>query len=138
MSRPPVHPQLGADCHVLGRLRSGALLLNRNAALPWFLLVPEGDAVELHDLPPAVRRRLESDQDGLARFVLRRFACDKLNVAAIGNVVPQLHVHVIGRYRDDPCWPGVVWGRLPAGPIYPDDELAALSLALTEELGLRR
>ena len=107
-----LHPQLARDCHVLGRLGEIRVLLHGNAALDWFILVPEREAVELHELAPGDRRALEEAADGLARWLKERGA-DKINVAAIGNMVPQLHYHVVGRRRDDPAWPGVVWGNLP-------------------------
>ena len=105
---PGLHPQLAADCHVLGRIDGHTLLLQRNAALPWFVLVPPGSA----------------------GFVKRHHACDKINVAAIGNVVPQFHLHVVGRRRDDACWPLPVWGHLAPGGSWRDAELAALTAAL--------
>lgn len=128
---PPVlHPQLAADCHVLGTSGDNALLLQRNAALPWFVLVPPTTLTELHDLPPALRSRLDAAADRLARFVKRHFACDKINIAAIGNVVPQLHLHVVGRRRDDTCWPRPVWGHLAVTAGYEAATLSALTTAL--------
>lgn len=133
---PALHPQLVADCHVLGGVGGNALLLQRNAALPWFVLVPPAAAVDvpldLHELPVPARARLEAAADGLARFVKRHFACDKINVAALGNVVPQLHLHVIGRRRDDACWPRPVWGNLPAGATWTPAQLSALAAALRD------
>ncbi|MBA1145543.1 HIT family protein [Ectothiorhodospiraceae bacterium WFHF3C12] len=128
--------RLRDDCHVLGRLPAGLVLLHRNAALPWFILVPETDVAELHQLPDALRISLVGAQDGLARFVARRFECHKLNVAALGNQVRQLHVHVIGRFEGDPCWPGPVWGRLPPGPAYGRAELDDLRAGLGDAIAM--
>jgi len=133
----PVHPQLEADTHRLGRVGSGTLLLHRNAALPWFILVPDTGVSELHQLDSPLRQTLAADQDALAGYLQDTLGCHKVNVAAIGNLVPQLHVHVVGRRRDDPCWPGVVWGRLPAGPDYPAERLQALRAELAAVLDLR-
>ena len=72
----------------------------------------------------------------LHRHLLRQLGCHKVNVAAIGNRVPQLHLHVVGRRRDDPCWPGVVWGRLPEGPEYTQSRLEELQGSLAWVLGL--
>jgi diadenosine tetraphosphate (Ap4A) HIT family hydrolase len=139
MSTPPtgrpgfsLHPRLLEDCHVLGRLVLCQVLLHRNATLPWFILVPECDAEasEWHDLPVARRRQLEDESMLVSRFLRARLDVHKVNIAAIGNIVAQLHVHVIGRRRDDPCWPGVVWGRLPAGPAWPPGRPAELFAAL--------
>ena len=116
-----LHPRLLDDCHSLGRLGFCHVLLHRNATLPWFILVPEVDAgvTELHELDRDQRLRLDEELSQVARFVKSRLGARKINVGAIGNIVPQLHVHVIGRDPADPCWPGVVWGRLPAGPAWP-------------------
>jgi len=95
----------------MGRLGDSHVLLMHDAALPWFLVVPETDVIELCDLTAAAHARLFDHVNAVGRFVRDYFAAEKLNVAAIGNIVPQLHVHVIGRYRDDPYWPGTVWGH---------------------------
>jgi len=120
LPRFQVHARLLADCHDLGRLRLSRVLLHRNATLPWFILVPEvGTGVtELHELERTQRQLLDDEVDRVASFVKTRLGARKINTAAIGNIVPQLHVHVIGRDPQDPCWPGVVWGRLPAGPAW--------------------
>lgn len=104
-------PHLGRETTRLGRLDGAHVLLMHEAAVPWFLLVPETDVVELCDLDPHAHARLLAAAHMLGRFVREHFAADKLNVAAIGNIVRQLHVHVIGRRRDDPWWPGTVWGQ---------------------------
>lgn len=129
-SPPALHPQLVADCHVLGRSHGHTLLLQRNAAVPWFILVPPTTVVELHELAPTLRASLDAAADRLARFVKAHFSSDKINVAALGNVVPQLHLHVIGRRRDDACWPRPVWGHLSATADYAPDTLASLVAAL--------
>lgn len=135
----PIHPRLLEDCHVLGQLELCSVLLHRNSSVPWFILVPDvaAELIELHQLDPEARRRLDAELDLVAKFTTARFDVAKLNVAAIGNIVPQLHVHIIGRRPDDPCWPGVVWGRLPAGPAWPDATLVALADELAA-LGMRR
>ncbi|HYW05065.1 MAG TPA: HIT domain-containing protein [Gammaproteobacteria bacterium] len=125
-----IHPRLRQDCHVLGRLDLSHLLLHRNAAVPWLILVPEVGEGQLHHLQQRDRDRLARECDRIAAFVEERFVCDRVNVAAIGNVVPQLHVHVIGRRADDPCWPGVVWGRLEEGPAWSPQQLADLAAAV--------
>ncbi len=129
-----IHPRLLEDCHRVGRFRLSHLLLHRNAGLPWFILVPEVDQAvrELHELDVAQRRMLDEELDAVGRFVMKEFDAHKLNVAAIGNLVPQLHVHVIGRGPGDPCWPGVVWGKLPAGPAWPAERIGTLVAALVE------
>ncbi len=118
-------PRLQQDCHELGRLACASVLLMDNADYPWFILVPFTDRVELHELDADLREALWQAVIDLSRFVSRCFATDKINVAAIGNVVRQLHVHVVGRREDDPCWPGVVWGTR-AGPAYTPQAVAAI------------
>ena len=105
-----LHEQLAADCHTLGHSGSTLLLLNRNALYPWFILVPESNETEFYRLDPNQQSELLALINQLSGFIEHHFAVDKLNIAAIGNVVSQLHIHVIGRNRTDPTWPGVVWG----------------------------
>lgn len=129
-----LHPKLRTDTHRLGRSGAIHILLHREATVPWFILVPEADNVsELHDLPPHLAAQLMATSNRIGRFVLGYFRCDKLNIGAIGIVVPQLHWHVIGRRRDDALWPKPVWGHLQAGGATRDDAtLATLRSALLE------
>lgn len=103
-------PQLAADCHVLGELDAGLLLLLDNALVPWFILVPRTEATELYQLDEEMQGIVWRDINALSEFVHTQFEVVKLNVAAIGNKVPQMHIHVVGRHPDDYCWPDVVWG----------------------------
>jgi len=125
-----LHPTLAADCHRLGRLPASWLLLHRNATLHWLILVPETGALDLLDLAPAQREALFEDASRVSRFLKCDLAYTRVNVGALGLVVPQLHLHVIGRRDSDPCWPGPVWGALPPGPAYRPGELARLTAAL--------
>ena len=108
--------QLQQDCLVLGELERSLLLLMNNALLPWFILVPKTDKTELYELADDVQADVWAEINTVSKFVKDEFCIDKLNVAAIGNVVQQLHIHVIGRQHDDYCWPGVVWGRSEKTP----------------------
>lgn len=103
--------QLQKDCIVLGELEHCLLLLMNNALLPWFILVPKTDKTELYELADEVQAGVWSEINATSKFVKDEFCIDKLNIAAIGNVVQQLHIHIIGRQHEDFCWPGVVWGR---------------------------
>ncbi|PKN42891.1 MAG: HIT family protein [Deltaproteobacteria bacterium HGW-Deltaproteobacteria-18] len=118
-----LHPTLAADCHDLGVWRDLRLLLHRDAHVPWIILVPETSITEWHELPGDLHRQLLAASTLLARMLKTDFACDKVNVAAIGNMVPQFHYHVIGRWRTDPYWPGVVWGRVEPGRVYGESEV---------------
>ena len=102
--------RLQDDCFVLGRMEFSRVLLMNNAAVPWFVLVPNTQETEIFDLPSPERAMLWDEVDRMAEYLRRDPSIDKLNVAAIGNVVSQLHVHIVGRRQDDYCWPGVVWG----------------------------
>ncbi len=133
-----LHPRLQQDCLRLGRLDLSQLLLQRNATVPWFILVPEVEATELHRMAREQRQHLMDEMAALAEAVEGLFACDKINVAAIGNLVPQLHCHVIARRRDDACWPGVVWGRLPEGETWSDAEQERVAAGLQRAIGLQR
>ena len=104
-------PQLANDCLVLAESDTSLLLLMNNALVPWFILVPKTQETELHALDTVMQTALLKEINLLAEQVKTVFAVDKLNIAAIGNVVQQLHVHVIGRRHTDYCWPNVVWGR---------------------------
>jgi diadenosine tetraphosphate (Ap4A) HIT family hydrolase len=112
-----LHPQLAADCFQVGQFSLCLLLLLNDSHYPWFILVPRRpDLSELHQLTEADRIHLWRESADLSRAMTTAFRPDKLNIAAIGNLVPQLHLHHIARYRDDPVWPRPVWGALPALP----------------------
>lgn len=102
--------RLAQDCHLLAELPLCDLLLMNNALLPWFILVPRVSVVEIHELAPAQQTSLLEEINLVSRFVQQTFTPDKLNTAAIGNIVRQLHIHIVARRQDDICWPGVVWG----------------------------
>jgi len=116
-----LHPQLAADTHPVATLALCELRLMDDANYPWLVLVPRVPAArELIDLEAAQRRQLGDEIDVAARLLRDLFRPFKLNVAALGNLVPQLHVHVIARYEDDPAWPAPVWGRVAARPYGPE------------------
>lgn len=109
--------RLAADCIAIGRLPLSLLLLFNDARYPWFVLVPRRAGVsELYELPHDDLQQLCLESAQLARHMKRAFHADKINVGALGNVVPQLHVHHVARFRSDPAWPGPVWGHSPAQP----------------------
>ncbi|MFA6265660.1 MAG: HIT domain-containing protein [Pseudolabrys sp.] len=129
-----LHPQLAADTVPVGDLRLCRVLLSNDANYPWLILVPRRPGVtELIDLADEDRGTLTAEIDAGARAVKAMTGCDKLNVAALGNVVPQLHIHVIARRHSDPAWPRPVWGAVPAVAYQPalrDGFIAALRRAL--------
>jgi diadenosine tetraphosphate (Ap4A) HIT family hydrolase len=110
-----LHPQLEGDTCTVGDLPLSRLLLANDANYPWLLLVPRwAGASEIIDLSESDQIRLTAEVAAVSRALKAVAPCDKLNVAALGNVVPQLHVHVIARCRSDPAWPKPVWGAAPA------------------------
>jgi diadenosine tetraphosphate (Ap4A) HIT family hydrolase len=111
MSGFELDQRLQNDCHPLASKDGIHYLLHANAEVHWLILVPECQQTELHQLDSILQQRLLQQINSLSRFLQSRFKPDKINIAAIGNVVSQLHVHVIGRRRDDAYWPDVVWGR---------------------------
>jgi diadenosine tetraphosphate (Ap4A) HIT family hydrolase len=125
--------RLQNDSIVLGESDHSLLLLMNNALVPWFILVPKTMVTELHDLDPATRAAVLDEVQQLSIFVKQQFPVDKLNVAAIGNVVSQLHVHVVGRHEQDYCWPSVVWGQSEKIP-YTDEDIETIKVKLAEAL----
>jgi diadenosine tetraphosphate (Ap4A) HIT family hydrolase len=121
------------ESHVLGRLDLCHVLLIDKTEVPWFLLVPETTHTEVCDLVPTIQAAILAEITVLSRFVRTHFVSDKLNVASIGNIVPQMHWHVIGRRRDDPYWPGPVWGQ-PSQTQYAKSELSRIQTLLKAEL----
>ena len=121
-----LHPQLISDTHVLGRAPSGSLLLHRNAVLPWLILVPDTEVLDLLALPTAMLRRTLEDCALLDRYIRSRWGVERVNFAAIGNIVPQLHLHLVGRNVGDCCWPLPVWGHLTGAATYTAGELSAI------------
>ena len=136
MAAGHVHPQLAADCHYMGSLPACELLLHRNASLPWFILVPETQLSDVLDLPDEHRQAVLDDCAAVSAFIKQVLGFEKVNFAGLGNVVPQMHLHVLGRHSADPCWPDPVWGRLPAGESYPQEQLLQWQQGLAKMLGL--
>jgi diadenosine tetraphosphate (Ap4A) HIT family hydrolase len=136
MSPDRIHRQLLADCHYLGRLPATGLLLHRNASLPWFILVPDTRLGDFLDLPQAHRCAVLDDCAAISAFIKQVLGFDKVNFAALGNVVSQMHLHVIGRHQDDPCWPQPVWGNLHSRAQYEGDRVREWRDALVKMAAL--
>ncbi len=130
-----IHPQLRQDCILLGRFPLCHLLLMNDANYPWCILVPDREAIsEIYQLPQADQQSLMRESSCLARVLAEQFRAHKINIASLGNVVPQLHVHHVARYRDDGAWPAPVWGRAPARPYTPAQQQQVIA-RLREGLG---
>jgi len=118
-----IHPQLIADCHYMGALSACDVLLNRNAAVPWFILVPDSQLADVLDLPQTQGSAVMSECAAISAFIKGELGYTKVNFAGLGNVVPQMHLHIIGRSTADACWPLPVWGALPEGEVYQPEVL---------------
>lgn len=110
-----LHPRLAQDSVVVGEFELSLLLLSKDANYPWCILVPKReDIYEIHHLSEDEQLQLIRESCRLSEVMTSLFDADKMNVAALGNVVRQLHVHHIARFTDDPAWPQPIWGKLPA------------------------
>jgi diadenosine tetraphosphate (Ap4A) HIT family hydrolase len=110
-----LHPQLAADTLPVGDLALARVLLANDANYPWLILVPRRPGLsEVIDLDDAAQVQLWSEIAAAARALKVVTKCDKLNIAALGNMVAQLHVHVIARRHSDAAWPKPVWGMAPS------------------------
>ena len=129
-----LHPMLAQDCLELGRFQLCRLLLMQDANYPWFILVPEREAIsEIYQLDDADQQQLWKESVLFSRQIMQTFAGDKLNIGALGNVVPQLHIHHIVRYKTDATWPRPVWGGVERIP-YAEKVLAELMQKLISDL----
>ncbi len=119
-------PRLQQDTLPIGDFPLCRLLLSNDSNYPWFILVPRrADISELFQLDDADQQQLWRETSAFAELLKDSFDADKLNVAALGNVVSQLHMHVIVRRRDDAAWPAPVWGKHPARP-YTAEQVATI------------
>ena len=106
-----LHPQLANDCHYLGDFPLTALLLSKDANYPWYILVPRQTNIsEAFQLSEDDQQQLNKESLLLSKTLDKLYSADKMNIAALGNMVPQLHLHHIVRYKTDIAWPNPVWG----------------------------
>ena len=131
-----LHPQLASDTAPVGDLALARVLAMNDANYPWVILVPRrAGIIEIIDLDEAARGQLMAEIAQISAVLKSLTGCDKLNVAAIGNVVPQLHVHVVARRTSDAAWPKPVWGAAPA-KAYAEGELDTFVAALRHGLAI--
>jgi len=133
-------PRLAADTFLVGETPLCQLLLMNDARYPWLILVPRrGDITEPFELGEADQAQLWQESMRLGEAMKAHFAADKLNIAALGNQVAQLHVHHIARFHVDAAWPGPVWGvgsAVPYGDAARDALVGELRGVLQQPLGL--
>lgn len=112
-----LHPDLQRDGIVVGQFKLSLVLLINDSNYPWFVLVPQRNSIrDPIDLDSEDYSLLWSESRSFSQAIMEIFHGEKLNVAALGNVTPQLHIHHIVRYHGDPAWPGPIWGKHPLKP----------------------
>ncbi len=116
-------PRLNNDCTVIGRFKLSLLLLMNDANYPWFILVPrEANIREIYQLSDQQQQQLSRESCQLSRALATTFNGDKINIASLGNIVEQLHIHHVVRYQNDPSWPAPIWGRHKALPYTAEEQ----------------
>lgn len=133
MSDLIIDPRLQADSHLLGQLPLSQVRLMNNVLFPWLILVPCVTQNEIHQLERQQQIQLLDEITAISRFLEDHFNIDKINVGAIGNIVRQLHVHIVGRSEDDHCWPNVVWGVEERKP-YTQQQITVIAAQLVNHL----
>ena len=133
-----LHPRLQQDCIYLGRFELCQLLMMNDCQYPWFVLVPEiAKLTEIYQLNKTQRSLLMEESCTLAENLAVLFHADKMNVANIGNIVNQLHIHHVVRYQTDSAWPAPIWGKFPSVP-YSDaqraERISQVKMQLQEHL----
>lgn len=127
-----LHPTLKKDCIKLGRLELCHVLLMNDSQFPWLILVPERKNIsEIHQLTDDDQQQLMRESGYIAEQLTILFEADKMNIAALGNMVPQLHIHHVVRYKTDKAWPAPIWGKFDA-LAYTDKELDSLLARLAK------
>lgn len=137
--------RLNADCITLGHLNDvivepeiksavSILLLMNNADFPWFVIVPMGvEAIDIDELSEQQQKQMLKEVNALSAFLKRHYQVDKINFASIGNIVNQMHFHLVARTEQDSAWPGVVWGSA-ATKKYTNEQIETLKNLLNEEI----
>ncbi|PSV28871.1 MULTISPECIES: HIT domain-containing protein [unclassified Photobacterium] len=125
-----LHPRLQSDTTVLGDFPLSRVLLSKEALGPWIILVPRIDELrEIHHLPEQDQYQLMRESSAVATLLENDYQAEKINVGALGNLVPQLHLHHIARFSHDIAWPGPIWGNTDG-----TQRSEALQAALADEL----
>ena len=127
--------RLAADCHVVGELALSRVLLMDDSRYPWLILVPKRPEItEVFQLSESDQHNLWREVTSVGEMLMKLSGGDKLNIGALGNMVPQLHVHVIAREKGDAAWPGPVWG-VGERQAYTDDSRDQRFLELRNSFG---
>lgn len=132
-----LHPQLAKDGIVIGDFEVSKLLMINDAAYPWFVLVPRVPNIkDAYQLSEADHQQVTLESRALCLALMQAFGGEKMNVAALGNMVPQLHIHHIVRYAHDPAWPGPIWGVQELSPMSDADIAVRISTLKTAFKGM--
>lgn len=132
MQKIILHERFQKDTIEVVDLTLCRVLLMKDSTFPWLILVPmRPDVTEIHQLSKEDRAALMEEMTAASKAISRAFCPDKINVGALGNLVPQLHIHVIGRKKTDRAWPGPVWGSGPAVPYSAEELEKTLSIVRT-------
>jgi diadenosine tetraphosphate (Ap4A) HIT family hydrolase len=130
-----LHPQLAADTILVGHLSLCEVLLVNDSTYPWLILVPRRvDVRELFELNEADQQQMQNESLALSKLLMQHFQGDKFNYAALGNMVSQLHLHHIVRFKHDAAWPKAVWGAAPA-QAYSEQQAQQIKLELQALIG---
>ncbi|CUS49412.1 MAG: HIT family hydrolase [Idiomarinaceae bacterium HL-53] len=132
-----LHEQLAKDTEIAGDFPLSRVCVMNDENFPWVILVPRVPNVrEIYELQAMEQQQLLQESSRLGMWLMREFNGDKLNIGALGNMVPQLHVHHIVRFESDPAWPAPVWGKCAANP-YSSDAIEQFAGKLRAQLKLR-
>lgn len=132
-----LHERLAADTYTVGQLDLCQILLMNDTQYPWLIMVPmREDIVEVSDLNEDEQIQLWREVKTVSKALQDKTSADKMNIATLGNMVPQLHVHVIARFKTDAAWPTPVWGAHPA-KAYEEKDIEAKLTELRQLLNLK-
>jgi len=133
-----LHPRLQQDSIAIAQLELSELRLINDSQYPWFVLVPKrADISEVYQLSEKDQQLLQQESSQLSKMLAELYTADKMNIAAIGNMVPQLHIHHIVRYKADIAWPAPVWGKFDAIP-YTEQQIEKIKSQVNNRLTATR
>lgn len=128
-----LNQQLDNDTHRLFEHGGFLMLLHKNATIPWIIIVPKTEVLEVYHLPEEQQKALNKLTKQIADYLKQKYNVEKMNIAAIGNIVSQLHIHIIGRKTGDACWPDVVWGNDYGFIAYTKNEILEINKSLSKQ-----
>lgn len=131
-----LHEMLQEDCKIIAESELNLLLLMNDTHYPWFVLVPKvNDIKEIHQLTEPQQIQFIKESSYLSETLSILFSADKMNVAALGNMCPQLHIHHVVRYKSDAAWPAPIWGKVDTMP-YSSEQFKSLLSRIESPLSL--